>query len=440
MSTIESIILGAGPYGLSIAAHLRAANLDFRVIGSPMESWRMHMPAGMALKSEQFASSLSDPQHRHTLERFGTKHGASYQSVGTPIPIADFIAYADWFRAQFVSDIKAARATSMRRSRGGFELVLEDGEVVAARRVVVATGLLAFRHVPVALDPLPSALKSHSADHRDLSGFAGKDVTVVGAGQSALETAAIRHEDGALVRLLARKSAIDWNPDLDLAPSLLDRLRYPSAGLGPGWRNWLHSELPQAFAYLPASVRPDCCHRQWAVGRLVAQKPHDRQMPNSDLVGNYRRNRARRTSGADGPFGRRFPANRDRPRFGGHRLQDRRQPPRVPRQEPACGNQIVWRRAGPELGLRIDGSGPSFRRHSECAFVRAGHALRVRRQASGGHTGGAHPVCGPAASSPPPERGRHGERSEPGGGFGISASGAYPVIGRTPPDALRASS
>jgi thioredoxin reductase len=255
MATVESIILGAGPYGLSIAAHLRAANLDFRVIGSPMESWRMHMPVGMALKSEPFASNLSDPERRHTLERFRTTHGTAYQPVGAPVPIADFIAYADWFRAQSVPDIKAVKATGVRRSPSGFELLLADGEVVAAKRVIVATGHLAFRHVPVALDHLPGALASHSADHRDLSGFAGRDVTVVGAGQSALETAALLHENGAQVRLLARTSAIDWNPDLNLAPSWLDRLRYPSAGLGPGWRNWMHSELPQAFAYLPARLR-----------------------------------------------------------------------------------------------------------------------------------------------------------------------------------------
>ena len=53
-------IVGAGPYGLSVAAHLGAAGLSFRQFGLPMKLWRENMPGGMFLKSQGFASNLSD--------------------------------------------------------------------------------------------------------------------------------------------------------------------------------------------------------------------------------------------------------------------------------------------------------------------------------------------------------------------------------------------
>jgi cation diffusion facilitator CzcD-associated flavoprotein CzcO len=49
-------IIGAGPYGLSVAAHLRSRGREPRVFGDPMKLWRMQMPKGMRLTSEGFAS------------------------------------------------------------------------------------------------------------------------------------------------------------------------------------------------------------------------------------------------------------------------------------------------------------------------------------------------------------------------------------------------
>jgi FAD-dependent urate hydroxylase len=55
---VEVVIVGAGPYGLSIAAHLRALGIGFRIFGDPMHTWREQMPEGMMLKSEGFASNI----------------------------------------------------------------------------------------------------------------------------------------------------------------------------------------------------------------------------------------------------------------------------------------------------------------------------------------------------------------------------------------------
>ena len=63
---VDVAIIGAGPYGLSLAAHLSAAGLSYRHFGVPMRLWRGAMPKGMYLKSQGFASNLSDPEGTHT--------------------------------------------------------------------------------------------------------------------------------------------------------------------------------------------------------------------------------------------------------------------------------------------------------------------------------------------------------------------------------------
>jgi FAD-dependent urate hydroxylase len=209
------------------------------------------------LKSEPFASNLSDPERRYAFKDFHAARGTAYAPKGAPIPIADFIDYADWFRRYAAPDIWDTRVHQVRWSGHAFELTLDDRRVLA-KRVIVASGHLAFRHVPELLrryDGAAPALVSHSADHRDLTRFAGRDVTVVGCGQSGLETAALLQGLGATVRVVARASAVDWNPELDPQASLLRKLRWPESGLGPGWRSLAYSELPRAFFALPESTR-----------------------------------------------------------------------------------------------------------------------------------------------------------------------------------------
>ena len=54
-------IIGAGPYGLALAAHLRGRGVEPAVFGRPMSFWEEHMPKGMLLRSPWRASHISDP-------------------------------------------------------------------------------------------------------------------------------------------------------------------------------------------------------------------------------------------------------------------------------------------------------------------------------------------------------------------------------------------
>jgi thioredoxin reductase len=252
---VETTIIGAGPYGLSIAAHLRARRIPFELLGTPLSSWRSFMPQGMVLKSERFASNLWDPQRRYTLRRYCEARGLHYQPVGEPLSLALFLEYADWFRQHAVGDPREVKVAQLSRVPGGFAVRLADGTRFTSKRVVLATGHMAFRVMPQELAALPEPLAMHSACIGDVKRYAGRDVCIIGAGQSALETAAILNENGARVHLLVRRDRIYWN-EPSKPRSKLARMVAPDAAVASGWRCMALSELPRVFRwYLPPARR-----------------------------------------------------------------------------------------------------------------------------------------------------------------------------------------
>jgi thioredoxin reductase len=253
---IDVAVVGAGPYGLSVAAHLRGAGISFRHFGLPMSLWRNHMPVGMYLKSQGFASNLSDPAGSDTLRTFCRQTGRDYADYGLPVSLATFVAYADWFRSRRAPEVEEVLVGDVAPRDDRFEMTLATGERLTARRLVIATGVEHFRRLPEVLAGLPAGLVSHSSAHSDLGVFAGREVVVVGLGQSALESAALLHEAGAGVRIVGRAARVAWNGDpLEAQRSVRRRLREPEAPLGSGWSTWFYSTQPQLFRRLPAGVR-----------------------------------------------------------------------------------------------------------------------------------------------------------------------------------------
>ncbi len=251
----DLVVIGAGPYGLSIAAHAAAAGLGVRLLGRPMASWRDHMPDGMYLKSEPWSSNLSAPDGRHTLAEYCQTRGVVAEH-GTPLPIGTFSAYGMWFARQAAPAVEEVTVTEVTPQGDGFRILTAEGPPLLARTVALAVGVMPFVHHPEALRDLPPGHYSHSTGHRDLTRFAGREVAVLGAGQAALETAALLAEQGARPCLVARRSRLNWNT----VPQPLDRpplhsLRNPHSGLGTGWRSWVWSELPWAVHRLPAHTR-----------------------------------------------------------------------------------------------------------------------------------------------------------------------------------------
>src|SRR5690242_5820622 len=108
---VDVAIIGAGPYGLSLSAHLTAGRIEHRIVGIPMQGWTDRMPKGMLLKSEPFASNLSDPAHSLSLGAFYGEKGWQYADIGAPVPVENFIQYGLAFQNRLVSNVETRRVT-----------------------------------------------------------------------------------------------------------------------------------------------------------------------------------------------------------------------------------------------------------------------------------------------------------------------------------------
>ena len=254
-SIVDIVIIGAGPYGLSIAAHLRKTPLTFRIFGTPMQSWRQQMPKGMLLKSDGFASCLYDPDSAFTLGHYCKEMQLPYADVGIPVPCETFVAYGLEFQKRLVPMLEETNITSVRRTTTGFELQTADGQTVQARKVIVAAGITHFGYLPQFLSDLPRECVTHSSQHHDLSGFRDKKVAVIGAGASAVDIAAILNEHGAHVELVARRQEISFHKPSEEPRPLLKRILSPRSGLGLGWRSRLCTDAPLLFHVMPRKLR-----------------------------------------------------------------------------------------------------------------------------------------------------------------------------------------
>ena len=255
------LVVGAGPYGLSLAAHLRARGVEHAIVGRCMDAWVEHMPEAMVLKSEAFASDLFAPGAGYALAEYCREQGIAYAPIGFPVPRRVFAGYGREFQRRFVPELREEHVVRLERvgragrEACGFRATTENGWSVEAERVVLAVGLHPFPYVPEAMAHLPRGLASHSFDHGDVSGFAGRRVMVWGAGASAINLAIDLKEHEAEVEVVARARRIVFHDAPVIRRSLWERLKNPRSTLGLGWRSWLAAELPGVFRHLPVELR-----------------------------------------------------------------------------------------------------------------------------------------------------------------------------------------
>ncbi len=252
-------VIGAGPYGLSAAAYLREAEIEARILGIPMSFWQKQMPKGMFLRSNWGASHIADPRNQFTLDAFCRDQG---NHCPTPIPLNRFVEYGLWYQRRAVPQLEADLIQSVQIEGDNFVVTTRSGEHFSTRRVIVATGIHGFVQRPPQFDRLPPELVSHSSDHCDLARFRGQTVAVIGAGQSALESAALLQESGADVEVFARRAQLNW---VGLHPRLhhlgpVSRLLYSDRDVGPAGLSRLVA-APHLFRRLPRSLQSRLAYR-----------------------------------------------------------------------------------------------------------------------------------------------------------------------------------
>jgi FAD-dependent urate hydroxylase len=249
MEKCDTVVIGAGPYGLSVAAYLKQIEgLDLRVFGEPMSFWERHMPEGMMLRSPREASDLHDPCKLFSLCAF-EKATRNQDPIATPSTITEdfilrdfqrkvslghFISYGRWFsrKADIAPDHRTIR--QVETTGAGYRLKTDDGMDLQTQQVVVAGGVQPFAHKPKAFEGLSAPLVLHTSEIRNPAVFQGKEVMIVGAGQSALETAALLFEAGAHVEVFTRHH-VRW------------------FGIH---RRWMHERPWRSFLYGRADVGP----------------------------------------------------------------------------------------------------------------------------------------------------------------------------------------
>ncbi|MGA8151710.1 MAG: FAD-dependent oxidoreductase [Terriglobales bacterium] len=253
------IVIGAGPYGLSAAAYLQSANIEARVFGEPMAFWQDQMPGGMCLRSNWGASHIADPRHALTLDDYCRQNS---NHVRKPIPLERFVAYGRWYQTLAVPNLEKRQVACIDVDSNGFKVALADGEQFRCERVVVAAGISRFAARPSEFDRIPAELASHSSEHNDLGKFRGQSVAVIGAGQSALESAALLKEMGIEVEVIARQKTLNW---VGLHPRLhhlgvISSLLYSTRDVGPAGISRLVA-MPRLFRLFPREFQTRTAYR-----------------------------------------------------------------------------------------------------------------------------------------------------------------------------------
>jgi FAD-dependent urate hydroxylase len=252
MRATEVLVVGAGPFGLSISTHLRGQGIDHLIVGRTMDTWRTHMPAGMYLKSEPYGTDMSCPEAGYDLAGYSRSERIEGIGRGNPLSLEQFLDYSDWYIKQLVPDVSDVTVTEIKPVSGGFRATFADAEPVQARNVVIATGVMPHVSIPAELSALPAGLVSHTSDHHKFDQFQGRHVAIIGAGSSALETAALLHEAGCEVQLVVRcPDSPVWGTRAEPFNALT---RFRNNKLCEGWKCLLW-DSPAAFRRLPQSVR-----------------------------------------------------------------------------------------------------------------------------------------------------------------------------------------
>lgn len=287
----DVVIVGAGPFGLSTAAYLKDKKLGVGTFGDPMSFWEKHMPAGMYLRSNWTASHISDPRRALTLDHFRAETGLKFDF---PVPLERFVEYGKWFQRKAVPDLVRCQVTRIEKNGSGFIVGLSDRQTVKSKRVIVATGIAPFPWMPKELAGIPRSHVTHSSDHCDLSVFSGRQMLVVGGGQSALDAARILSAHGATVEVIARQKEIRWvgeNAWLH-GLGLLSWCLYSNFDVGPAGISRLVG-FPNLFRRLPRAIQDPISYRSTRPAGTGWQRPYlqkvvmtiDRQVASAEVSG-----------------------------------------------------------------------------------------------------------------------------------------------------------
>ncbi|HYV10606.1 MAG TPA: NAD(P)-binding domain-containing protein [Pyrinomonadaceae bacterium] len=251
----DLLVIGAGPFGLAVAAQASHSSIEHLVVGRPMEFWRKSMPAGMYLRSA--CDWHLDPAGIHTIEKFLEERGQTAKDV-EPLSLEFYLSYAEWFQKQKRITTLPLQIERLEVADDGFTAITAAGDTIHARNVVIAPGFTHFTNIPAELKSrLPAGRFIHTCDFVDFSAARDRRYLIIGGRQSAFEWAALLVEAGARAVYITHRhdSPAFAEADWSWVSPLVDAI-----GDNPNW-----------FRRLSQAEKDDVNHRLWAEGRLKVE-------------------------------------------------------------------------------------------------------------------------------------------------------------------------
>ena len=196
-NSIDLIIIGAGPFGLSAASFANFHQIDYLVIGKPMAFWKENIPENMYLRSG--TDWHLDPYGNYSIETFLKTRNNTIEDV-KPLPLTIFLDYAEWFQEQQNINVldKLIVKLDYSEEEKKYLITLKDSKEIKAKNVLIAIGFKFFKKLPVYLTKkLPAGSFTHTCDVVKFEKFKDKSVLIIGGRQSAYEWAALIAESGA---------------------------------------------------------------------------------------------------------------------------------------------------------------------------------------------------------------------------------------------------
>lgn len=211
----HTLIIGAGPYGLSLANYLSHYRKPFVIAGKPMELWRRHTFDSMRLRSDTATSEIGHPEDGFSFERFRMETGLSLSDTKGQLPVSVFRDYINWCESRFRFDIREQYVTHLQRQSSGlYAATLDDGKIIRSQQVILATGIAHHLHIPNNLQQAKRII--HSYDVQTIQSLQDRRVLVVGAGQSAAESIAVLQNNRNRVDWYTRSDPIFFSEPLNL--------------------------------------------------------------------------------------------------------------------------------------------------------------------------------------------------------------------------------
>jgi cation diffusion facilitator CzcD-associated flavoprotein CzcO len=254
MERVSLLVIGAGPYGLAVAAHAQEHGIKTVVVGRPMTFWTEHMPDGMFLRSGP--DWHLDAANVHTFEAFLEERGIAPADID-PVPISVFLDYAKWFRDEKRVGVRECLVSTLVHDGQHFQAQLDDGTTITADRVVATPGVRHFQQLPEWADQIAPALGAHTCELTRFEDLRGARVLIVGGRQSAYEWAALAGEHGA------ERIDIVHRHDTPRFARVSWRFVDPYIDQTLTTRGWWRS--------LPSSDQQRISRQFWEVGRLTLE-------------------------------------------------------------------------------------------------------------------------------------------------------------------------